>query len=400
MAQITLNSTGVASDGALVLQSNGTTAAVTVSTGQVATLVNDAVVNGLTVGRGAGAVSTNTAVGASALSSNTSGALNVAVGTRALQLNTTSSENTALGYEAAQATTGSGVTAVGKQTLASNTSGSNNTAVGTSALVANTTASNNTAVGYQAGNSNTTGIQNAFFGASAGVNITTGTEVTAIGYAAMSGSGSAASYSTAIGRAALNVVTGTLNTAIGNGSGSLITSGSKNTIIGSFSGNQDGVDIRTASNHIVLSDGDGTVRLLIYNTGYFVTGTGANSPYNNTTGSSANMFVGSDGALFRSTSSLKYKRDVNDANHGLVDLLKLRSVTYKQKMTDIKGNNVETIFGGLIAEEVHEAGLTEFVQYAEDGSPDALAYGNMVSLCIKAIQELKAEFDAYKATHP
>jgi hypothetical protein len=54
----------------------------------------------------------------------------------------------------------------------------------------------------------------------------------------------------------------------------------------------------------------------------------------------------------------------------------------------------------LIAEEVHAAGLTEFVQYAPDGTPDALGYGNMVSVLVKAIQELKAEFDAYKATHP
>ena len=57
-----------------------------------------------------------------------------------------------------------------------------------------------------------------------------------------------------------------------------------------------------------------------------------------------------------------------------------------------KGNNDgDTIFGGLIAEEVHDAGLTEFVQYDDEDKPDALAYGNMVSLCIKAIQELKAE---------
>jgi hypothetical protein len=44
----------------------------------------------------------------------------------------------------------------------------------------------------------------------------------------------------------------------------------------------------------------------------------------------------------------------------------------------------------LVAEEVHEAGLTEFVIYAEDKTPDALHYGNMVSLCIKAIQEQQA----------
>ena len=70
--------------------------------------------------------------------------------------------------------------------------------------------------------------------------------------------------------------------------------------------------------------------------------------------------------------------------------MKLRSVTYK-------GNNDgDTIFGGLIAEEVHDAGLTEFVQYDKDDKPDSLAYGNMVSLCIKAIQELKTELDAAK----
>ena len=74
----------------------------------------------------------------------------------------------------------------------------------------------------------------------------------------------------------------------------------------------------------------------------------------------------------------------------------MRSVTYESKSESDAGKT----FGGLIAEEVHAAGLTEFVQYAEDGTPDALAYGNMVSLCIKALQELKAEFDAYKTTHP
>lgn len=108
------------------------------------------------------------------------------------------------------------------------------------------------------------------------------------------------------------------------------------------------------------------------------------STYANTTASAANIFMDASGYIYRSTSSLKYKDDVQDATHGLIDLLKLRSVTYKGK------SDGDTIFGGLIAEEVHAAGLSEFVQYAEDGSPDALAYGPMVSLCIKAIQELTA----------
>ena len=108
--------------------------------------------------------------------------------------------------------------------------------------------------------------------------------------------------------------------------------------------------------------------------------------YSTTTGSAANLFIDAAGGFYRSTSSLKYKTDVQDATHGLAEVMQLRAVTYKGT-GEFDG---EKVFGGLIAEEVHEAGLTEFVQYAEDGTPDALAYGHMVSLCIKAIQEQQA----------
>lgn len=113
--------------------------------------------------------------------------------------------------------------------------------------------------------------------------------------------------------------------------------------------------------------------------------------YANTTGSAANVFVASNGLLQRSTSSLKYKTDVQNALHGLAEVMQLRPVTYKGKTDGDK------IFGGLIAEEVDAVGLTEFVQYAEDGSPDALAYGNMVSLLVKAIQEQQALITALTA---
>lgn len=105
--------------------------------------------------------------------------------------------------------------------------------------------------------------------------------------------------------------------------------------------------------------------------------------YNNTSGSAANIYMDASGFLYRSTSSLKYKKDVQTATHGLAELLTLRPVTYKSK-SETDGDKV---FGGLIAEEVHAAGLTEFVVYGKDDQPDALHYGNMVSLCIKAMQE-------------
>jgi hypothetical protein len=133
---------------------------------------------------------------------------------------------------------------------------------------------------------------------------------------------------------------------------------------------------------VVNFDAPGVVggRMMIDSSGNFA----IPSSYDHTTASGANVFFRSDGYLQRSTSSLKYKNTVEDAPHGLTELLTLRPVTYK-------GNNDgDTVFGGLIAEEVHDAGLTEFVQYNDDGEPDALAYGNMVSLCIKAIQEQQA----------
>jgi hypothetical protein len=71
----------------------------------VSTLTGGAVVQGLTVGRGAGAVATNTAVGASALSSNTTGGWNTAVGQNSLVSNLTANNNAAFGQSSLNKTT-------------------------------------------------------------------------------------------------------------------------------------------------------------------------------------------------------------------------------------------------------------------------------------------------------
>jgi hypothetical protein len=115
----------------------------------------DATIAGLRVGRGAGAVSTNVAVGASALNANTTGVQNTASGQSALTANTTGSYNTVYGSSA----------------LVSSVTSSNNTAIGHAALLSNSTGAENTAVGVNAGygsgvNSNTTGTNNTFIGAS------------------------------------------------------------------------------------------------------------------------------------------------------------------------------------------------------------------------------------------
>ena len=105
--------------------------------------------------------------------------------------------------------------------------------------------------------------------------------------------------------------------------------------------------------------------------------------YNNTTGVGANLNIDANGFFARSTSSIKYKKNVENYTKGLAEVMQMRPVTYNSI------NETETqTYAGLIAEEIHDLGLTEFVQYAEDGSPDALSYSNMVSLLVKAIQEM------------
>jgi hypothetical protein len=114
-------------------------------------VTGDAEINGLTVGRGAGNISTNTAAGRSTLSNNTTGNSNTASGYNALFSNTTGSFNAASGRDALYSnTTGNNNTASGREALYSNTTGIRNTASGWNALFSNTTGSSNTALGTDA----------------------------------------------------------------------------------------------------------------------------------------------------------------------------------------------------------------------------------------------------------
>jgi hypothetical protein len=120
---------------ALYAETSGASSSLWTQSGtDVVYTAGDAQINGLTVGRGAGNIASNTANGSRALFSNTFGIYNTATGNGALISNTE----------------GDGNTANGTLALFSNTDGSNNTANGSRALFSNTTGSNNTAIGYAA----------------------------------------------------------------------------------------------------------------------------------------------------------------------------------------------------------------------------------------------------------
>lgn len=131
--------------------------------------------------------------------------------------------------------------------------------------------------------------------------------------------------------------------------------------------------------------------LLKQNCNIRASGGGAGTLYStdirdSTTAAAANMYIDPTGGFMqRSTSSRRYKKNIRPAKFGLVEVMKLRPVTYQGKSK----RDGDKVHGGLIAEEVHAAGLPEFVVY-RDGAPESLAYGNMVALLVKAVQEQQA----------
>jgi len=162
-------------------------------------------------------------------------------------------------------------------------------------LAANTSGLANVAVGYYALNANTTGYYNVAVGRNALILNTTADSNTAIGDLTLAAN-TTGYYNTAIGRQALQAnITASYNTAVGHQAGNLLTTGSKNTILGRYNGNQGGLDIRTANNYIVLSDGDGnplistnSTRSVALNGAVPQTGTGITFPATQNASSNAN----------------------------------------------------------------------------------------------------------------
>jgi hypothetical protein len=374
MAQLKDFQTGAVGD-----SFNGPIGSTTASTGAFTTLTTTGTINNLTVGRGAGAVSTNTAVGVSALAANTTGGGNSAYGDSALLSNTTGAQNAAFSGDS----------------LGANTTGSYNVAVGKQALRYNTTASNNTAVGYQAGYS--------FTAPSAGTE----------------------GNCTFIGRVAgYSVTTGYNNTFIGQSAGYNVTTGIKNTILGTYNGNQGGLDIRTSDSNVILSDGDGHPsaysRLISNGVNWYVNAKSGNRYigiefdiataykaqlyYDNTAAaffvqnSGGGVYLSTNATSWAAVSDERLKENLVPIANGLSKVCSLRSVIGNYISDESKK---PTPF--LIAQDV-QAVLPEAVTISTQKDSDTeylgVAYSEVIPLLVAAIKELKAEFDAYKASHP
>lgn len=312
--------------------------------------ISDITINGIEAGRGAGNIATNTAFGDTALDSNTTGSSNSAFGINALTANLTGNNNTAIGSGALAAlSAASGNTAIGINALAA-VNNNNNTATGGNAL-ANSTGGSNVANGFNALTASTSGNNNVAVGTSALASNTTSTG------------------STAIGTSALGSSTGANNSACGNNAGFNLTTGSND----AFLGNDAQPSAVGVSNEITLGNASiATLRCQV--------------------------------TTITALSDARDKKDIADVPIGLDFINALRPVKFTWSRRDGTKEGVQE--AGFIAQELdavqQEFGAEDYLQLVYKSNPEKLEAtpGNLLPIMVKAIQELKAEFDAYKADHP
>jgi len=311
----------------------------------------------------------NTAEGAKALFSLTTGSANTAVGWFSLFSDTTGSfkplrararyfsipqreiqplaaallnntiglDNTATGAAARLSNTdGTGNTATGFQALYSNTDGLANTANGTLALHGNTIGEFNTASGDGALLNNTEGFGNTANGGSALLSNTTGNNNTALGY-----------------NAGFNV-TGTGNVCIGEG------------VLG------------------VAGEFNTTWIRNIHNTVQPVVGTDPD-----------NVTVNSAGRLGRGdVSSRRYKHDIKPMDNASEAILALKPVTFRYNK---EYDATQTLAYGLIAEDVAQL-YPDLVGRNPEGEPESVRYEQINAMLLNEFLKEHQKVEKLEAT--
>jgi hypothetical protein len=309
---------------------------------------------------------------------------------------------------------------------------------GTSSLTGITT-STATALGLNAGDSVTTGYDNTCIGYDAGTSITTGYDNTVVGQQA--GDSILGGYeNTCVGSTSgYGITSGYQNTCLGYGAGDVLTSGNSNVFVGRWTG----IDITTGN----YNTGVGTVSLA---NAFINTSNASALGYNAQVSGSNQVQLGNSstttyayGAV-QDRSDVRDKTAIRDTQLGLNFIMALRPRDFKwdmredyrterpnrkdyasdaeyqaalkawseaNKLANITHNGTKArtrYHHGLIAQEVKAVADSmgvDFGGYQDHtikGGDDvkSIGYNELIAPLIKAIQELKAEFDEYKRTHP
>jgi len=206
--------------------------------------------------------------------------------------------------------------------------------------------------------------------------------------------------------------------ALGMRAGETLTTGTHNVLIGKNAGSYDGADITTGTQNVVVgnfnkvSAADAANQIVM---GYYATGNANNSFVIGNGATDSAIAFGGDAVTV--PSDIRLKEDIQDEEVGLDFINDLRPVTFQWKkekdvpsdMNAYKADSETRVMNGkynhgFIAQEVKEVidnhNLKEGFEMWQEDEADGrqrLGKGALMSVMVKAVQELSAQVEELKS---
>lgn len=210
-----------------------------------------------------------------------------------------------------------------------------------------------------------------------------GSNNTFLGYGTGSSIGATSSFNTFVGAQAGGtggLASADFNTCVGRGAGASIT-GASNTVLGAEA-QKDGVTPLSGDNNIVI--------------GYNAKTATQSTSNSITLGNSSISVLRCQVTSITSLSDARDKTDITPLTSGLSTVMALNPVRFTWNMRD--GGKVGVKDSGFIAQELQTVD-DEYLRLVYAENPDKLeaAYGRLIPVLVKALQELNAKVDALEA---
>lgn len=105
------------------------------------------------------------------------------------------------------------------------------------------------------------------------------------------------------------------------------------------------------------------------------------------------MYLNGDGRVGVTPSARRYKKDIRPKAYALSDATALEVVNYRLR-ADVYGSADAPYEVGVIAEQLIDAGMSEYVVFGGDGQPESVAYERLALVALGALREVSDRLTA------